>query len=126
MKASQDKALAEVREREEKKKKEDEEEDAARKRLEPMIKAWSEEHGKKKQLRALLGTLHTILWPGANWQPISLGDLLDDGKVKRAFHKASRVVHPDKTHHLGPEERFLAKRIFDSLSQAKTEFDEGK
>jgi hypothetical protein len=126
MKASQDKALAEVREREEKKKKEDEEEDAARKRLEPKIKAWSEEHGKKKQLRALLGTLHTILWPGAGWQPIGLGDLLDDGKVKRAFHKASRVVHPDKTHHLGPDERFLAKRIFDALSQAKTEFDEGK
>lgn len=126
MKVSQDKALAEVREREEKKKKEDEEEDAARKRLEPKIKAWSEEHGKKKQLRALLGTLHTILWPGAGWQPIGLGDLLDDGKVKRAFHKASRVVHPDKTHHLGPEERFLAKRIFDALSQAKTEFDEGK
>jgi hypothetical protein len=126
MKASQEKALAEVREREELKKKEEEEEDGARKRLEPLIKAWSEEHGKKKQLRALLGTLHTILWPGARWQPIGLGDLLDDGKVKRAFHKASRVVHPDKTHHLRPEERFLAKRIFDALSQAKTEFDEGK
>lgn len=126
MKEAQGKALAEVREREEKKKKEEEEEDAARKLLEPKIKVWSEEHGKKKQLRALLGTLHTILWPGADWKPISLGDLLDDGKVKRAFHKASRVVHPDKTHHLPPDQRFLAKRIFDALSQAKTEFDEGK
>jgi len=54
-----------------------------------------------------------------------LGDLLEDGKVKRAFHKASRVVHPDKTHHLPADQRFLAKRIFDALSQAKTEFDEG-
>lgn len=126
MRESQEKALQEVREREAKKKQEEEEEDEVRKRLEPKIKAWSEEHGKKKQLRALLGTLHTILWPGANWKPVSLGDLLDDSKVKRCFHKASRVVHPDKTHHLPAEQRFLAKRIFDALSQAKTEFDAGK
>lgn len=125
MRQSQAKALKEMREREEKKKKDEDEEDVARKRLEPKIKAWSEEHGKKKQLRALIGTLHTILWPGANWKPMGLGDLLDDSKVKRAFHKASRVVHPDKTHHLEPEQRFLAKRIFDSLSQAKTIFDDG-
>lgn len=124
MRQSQAKALHEVREREEKKKKEEAEEDLVRKKLEPKIKAWSEEHGKKKQLRALIGTLHTILWPGANWKPMGLGDLLDASKVKRAFHKASRVVHPDKTHHLEPEQRFLAKRIFDALSQAKTEFDD--
>ena len=124
MRESQAKALQEVRDREEKKKLEEAEEDLVRKKLEPKIKAWSEEHGKKKQLRALLGTLHTILWPGANWKPMGLGDLLDASKVKRAFHKASRVVHPDKTHHLDPEQRFLAKRIFDALSQAKTEFDE--
>ena len=125
MRQSQVKALQEVREREENKKRQEDEEDAARKQLEPKIKAWSEEHGKKKQLRALLGTLHIILWPGANWKPMGLGDLLEDGKVKRAFHKASRVVHPDKTHHLPADQRFLAKRIFDALSQAKTEFDEG-
>lgn len=125
MKDSQEKALQEIRDREAKKKQEEEEEDAVRKVLEPKIKAWSEEHGKKKQLRALLGTLHTILWPGANWKPVSLGDLLDDSKVKKCFHKASRVVHPDKTHHLPADQRFLAKRIFDALSQAKTEFDEG-
>lgn len=53
MKQQQAKALQEVREREAKKKANDDEEDAARKRLEPKIKAWSEEHGKKKQLRAL-------------------------------------------------------------------------
>lgn len=123
MRQSQAKAVAEVRERENKKKMNDAEEDEVRKRLEPKIKVWSEEHGKKKQLRALLASLHTILWPGANWKQMSIGDLLDDGKVKRAFFKASRVVHPDKTVDLDAEKRFLAKRIFDALSQAKTEFD---
>ena len=125
MRESQEKALQEVREREEKKKKDEEEEDVVRKQLEPKIKVWSEEHGKKKQLRALLASLHTILWPGAKWKPISIGDILDDGKVKRFFHKATLVVHPDKTHHLPPDQRFLAKRIFDALCQAKTEFDSG-
>lgn len=123
MKESQAKAVNEIRAREEKKKNADLAEDEVRKRLEPKIKAWSEEHGKKKQLRALIGTLQTILWPGANWKTIGLGDLLDDSKVKRAFFKASRVVHPDKTIDLDAEKRFLAKRIFDALSQAKTEFD---
>ena len=56
---------------------------------------------------------------------MTIGDLLDDRKVTKAFHKASRVVHPDKTHHLDAEKRFLAKRIFDALTQAKMDFDNG-
>jgi len=123
MRESQKKAVTEIREREEAKKTAEAEEDLVRQQLEPKIKAWSEEHGKKKQLRALLASLHTILWPDAKWKPVNLGDLLDDRKCKLSYHKASRVVHPDKTIHLPAEQRFLAKRIFDALSQAKTEFD---
>lgn len=124
MKTAQAKALQEVREREMKKKQDDYEEDIIRKQLEPKIKLWSEEHGKKKQLRALLASLHTILWPNSGWKQVTIGDLLDSKKCKVQFHKASRVVHPDKTHHLPADQRFLAKRIFDALSQAKNEFDE--
>lgn len=126
MKESQEKAVTQIRDREEAKKKSEAEEDVVRQKLEPTIKIWSEEHGKKKQLRALLASLHTILWTGAKWKQINLGDLLDDKKCKLAYHKASRVVHPDKTMKLPPEQRFLAKRIFDALSQAKTEFDNSK
>lgn len=126
MKQSQAKALQEVREREMKKKSDEAEEDIIRKQLEPKIKLWSEEHGKKKQLRALLASLHTILWPNSGWKSVTIGDLLDSKKCKLQFHKASRVVHPDKTHHLPAEQRFLAKRIFDSLSQAKNEFDDSE
>ena len=125
LKESQAKALQKVRDVEAKKKRDEEEEDIVRRKLEPKIKAWSEEHGKKKQIRALLATLHTILWPGTKWKQVSIGDLLDDSKVKRSFHKATLVVHPDKTHDLPVEQRFLAKRIFDALCQAKTEFDNG-
>jgi hypothetical protein len=126
MKHSQQKAVQEIRQREFEKKQSESEEDVVRQKLEPKIKAWSEEHGKKKQLRALLSSLHLVLWPGAGWKPVNLGDILEDKKCRLCFHKASRVVHPDKTMSLGPEERFLAKRIFDALSQAKSEFDNSK
>jgi hypothetical protein len=126
MKSEQDKAVMEVREREAKKKQMETEEDEVRKRLEPKIKVWSEEHGKKKQLRALLASLHTILWPGAKWKQITIGDLLDDKKVLKCFQRASLVVHPDKTGHMDCEQRFLAKRVFDALCQAKAQFDDGK
>lgn len=126
MEQSQQKAIAELRAREGEKASADAEEDAARQRLEPRLKAWSEEHGQKKQLRALLANLHTILWEGSGWKPISLADVLDDSKVKKVYHQASRVVHPDKSGHLDAEKRFVAKRVFDSLTQAKVEFDESK
>lgn len=126
MRREQEKAVQEVREREANKKQMELEEDEVRKRLEPKIKAWSEEHGKKKQLRALLASLHVILWTGAKWKQVTIGDLLDDKKVLRCFQRASLVVHPDKTGHLDSEQRFLAKRIFDALCQAKAQFDDGK
>jgi hypothetical protein len=124
MQEQQAKAVNEMRAREAKKKNDDDEEDIIRRQLDPKIKIWSEEHGKKKQLSALLASLHTILWQGAKWKQITIGDLLTDGKVKKSFHKATLVVHPDKTHDLPADRRFLAKRIFDSLCQAKTEFDD--
>eukprot|EP00549_Striatella_unipunctata_P004082 CAMPEP_0118682282 /NCGR_PEP_ID=MMETSP0800-20121206/5403_1 /TAXON_ID=210618 ORGANISM="Striatella unipunctata, Strain CCMP2910" /NCGR_SAMPLE_ID=MMETSP0800 /ASSEMBLY_ACC=CAM_ASM_000638 /LENGTH=486 /DNA_ID=CAMNT_0006578663 /DNA_START=30 /DNA_END=1490 /DNA_ORIENTATION=- len=126
MKQSQEKAVKEIREREEKKKADEAEEDQYRRKLEGKIRVWSEEHGKKKQLRALLCSMHTVLWPGSGWKPVNLGDVLDASKCKKCYHKASRIVHPDKTGDLDPEKRFLAKRVFDALSQAKTAFDEGK
>ncbi|EED86568.1 predicted protein [Thalassiosira pseudonana CCMP1335] len=125
MEQSQQKAVAELRAREEQKAKADAEEDVIRQRLDGKLKVWSEEHGKKKQLRALLANLHTILWEGSGWKQVSLADVLDDSKVKRVYHKASRVVHPDKAGHLDAEKRFVAKRVFDALTQAKVEFDEG-
>lgn len=125
MQTNQQKAISELREREAQKASADAEEEEVRMRLEPKLRAWSEEHGKKKQLRALLANLHTILWEGSGWKPISLAEVLEDSKVKKVYHKASRVVHPDKTGALDAEKRFVAKRVFDALTQAKVEFDGG-
>lgn len=124
MEANRQKAVAEVKQREAVKKQREDEEDTIRQQLEPKIKAWSEEHGKKKQLTALLGSLHTILWQGAKWKQVSIGDVLDPKKCKKIYFKATLVVHPDKTQDLPADQRFLAKRIFDALTQAKTIYDE--
>jgi len=126
MEESAAKAVAETRARETAKKQKEEEEDKIRLQLEPKIKAWSEEYGKKKQIRALLANLHTILWPGAKWKQISIGDVMDDSKVRKFYLKATLVVHPDKTGDLPADQRFLSKRIFDALAQAKADFDAGK
>lgn len=126
MEASRQKAVAEVKQREANKKQREDEEDKIRLQLEPKIKVWSEEHGKKKQLQALLASLHTILWNGAKWKPINIGDILQPSKCKKFYFKATLVVHPDKTHDLPAEQRFLAKRIFDALSQAKSVWDESQ
>lgn len=120
------KAISELKEREAKVAAESQAEDQVRLRLEPKIKAWSEEHGNKKQLRALLSSLHMILWKECNWKQVSLGDILDDKKARRCYLKATLKVHPDKTRDLDAEKRFIAKRVFDALSQAMTEFENQK
>merc|ERR1719162_2442856 len=126
MEVSRQKAVAEVKQREADRKRKEDEEDKIRLQLEPKIKSWSEEHGKKKQLQALLASLHTILWDGAKWKQINLGDILQPSKCKKFYFKVTLVVHPDKTHDLTAEKRFLAKRIFDALTQAKTVWDESQ
>lgn len=123
MKSAQDQAIKELKEREKSKKDADDEEDMWRKKLEPKMKHWSEEHGKKKRLRALLASLHLILWEGSGWKQVSLGDILNDKKARRCYLKATLKVHPDKTKKLNAEQRFIANRAFDALSQAMTEFE---
>ena len=115
--------IADLREREAAKQREAREMDEVKARLEPKIKGWSEEYGKKRQLRALLSSLDKVLWEGSGWKPINLGDVLDAKKARRAYLKASLKVHPDKTKKLNAEQKFIATRVFDALSQANSVFE---
>ncbi|KAJ1451999.1 DnaJ domain-containing protein [Pelagophyceae sp. CCMP2097] len=91
--------------------------------LGPQLKAWSEEFGKKKNIRALLAGMDKVMWPEAKWQPLSIGDLLLPKNVKRGYYKAARFVHPDKLVDLPPAQRFVGARVFDALSQAYSDFE---
>lgn len=58
------------------------------------IHAWR--GGKADNLRALLGSLDTVLWEGSGWKKISMADLVLPGKVKLQYMKGIAKVHPDK------------------------------
>lgn len=59
------------------------------------IAEWTE--GKKGNLRALLCSLHTVLWPEAErWQRCEMHQLVTAADVKKAYRKACLAVHPDK------------------------------
>ena len=52
--------------------------------------------GKEGNLRALLGSLDTVLWEGAGWKKVGMSELVVPGKVKVAYMRGIAKVHPDK------------------------------
>lgn len=61
----------------------------------PQLLDWTE--GKERNIRALLSTLHTVLWEGeSRWTPVGMADLVTPAQVKKQYRKAVLVVHPDK------------------------------
>lgn len=60
------------------------------------LAAWKS--GKQDNLRALLGSLDTVLWPEANWKKINMSELIMPSKVKIQYMKGISKVHPDKVH----------------------------
>jgi hypothetical protein len=58
------------------------------------LAAWK--GGKADNLRALLGSLDTVLWPEAGWKKIGMAELVLPAKVKIHYMKGIAKVHPDK------------------------------
>lgn len=58
------------------------------------IMEWTE--GKKCNIRALLCSVHTVLWQGAKWTKCDMSALVTPADVKKAYRKACLAVHPDK------------------------------
>jgi len=86
------------------------------------LTTWAEDHGRKRNLRTLLSTMHNVLWEGTRWKPIGIGDILDSSKVKLSYRKAMLVVHPDKCADQSNENKFIAKRIFEALNESWKDF----
>ena len=60
------------------------------------LTAWK--GGKSDNLRALLGSLDTVLWADAGWKKVGMSDLVMPNKVKIVYMKAIAKVHPDKVY----------------------------
>ncbi|KAI9878911.1 MAG: hypothetical protein M1830_010159 [Pleopsidium flavum] len=83
--------------------------------------AWK--NGKQDNLRALLGSLDTVLWPEAGWKKVGLHELVLANKVKVVYMKGIAKVHPDK---LPPtattEQRMISGAVFSALNEAWDKF----
>ncbi|XP_061760721.1 cyclin-G-associated kinase [Nerophis ophidion] len=88
--------------------------------LKLQILDWIE--GKERNIRALLSTLHTVLWEGeTRWKAVGMADLVTPEQVKKFYRKAVLVVHPDKATDQPYE--LYAKMIFMELNDAWSEFE---
>nr|CAD1816967.1 unnamed protein product [Ananas comosus var. bracteatus] len=87
------------------------------------IKRWAA--GKEGNLRALLSTLHYVLWPECGWQPVSLTDLITAAAVKKVYRKATLCIHPDKVQQKGAtlQQKYVAEKVFDLLKEAWNKFN---
>ncbi|XP_037805277.1 cyclin-G-associated kinase isoform X1 [Lucilia sericata] len=83
------------------------------------IMEWTE--GKKNNIRALLCSMHTVLWSDAKWNKCEMSQLITPTDVKKAYRKACLAVHPDK--HNGTDNEEIAKMIFMELNNAWTDFE---
>ncbi|XP_066260785.1 cyclin-G-associated kinase [Euwallacea similis] len=83
------------------------------------VMEWVE--GKKNNIRALLCSMHTILWDGTKWTKSEMHQLVTASDVKKAYRKACLAVHPDKQ--VGTENENLAKLIFMELNNAWSDFE---
>lgn len=75
-------------------------------------------------VRGLLGSLQTVLWPDSGWVPVGVGEMLEPGQVRKVWMKANLLVHPDKVRQRNgsPEQVAIADMIFDALKDAWNAF----
>jgi hypothetical protein len=58
------------------------------------LSAWK--NGKETNLRALVASLDTVLWPELGWQKVGMAELVTPNQVKIRYTKAIAKLHPDK------------------------------
>ena len=62
------------------------------------LAAWK--NGKETNLRALVASLDTVLWPELGWQKVGMAELVTPNQVKIRYTKAIAKLHPDKVRQL--------------------------
>lgn len=97
--AKQEAAAAAVREEAERKREYDDAKWAAQERVDAEVARWAGPKHSRKNLRAMLASLDTVLtWQSAanRWQKVGLHQLVLAADVKKAHRKAILLVHPGK------------------------------
>ncbi|WBW72024.1 UBA/TPR/DNAJ domain protein Ucp7 [Schizosaccharomyces osmophilus] len=109
--------LSEFRDKQKQAEKVEERRNQLREPVQQLINRWKS--GKEGNIRALLSSLDTILWPECRWKPVSLTDLVLTKRVKIMYMKAISCVHPDKLPQQATvEQRLIAESAFSNLNEA--------
>ncbi|KAG9081974.1 hypothetical protein FRC06_005301 [Ceratobasidium sp. 370] len=82
------------------------------------IIAWK--GGKETNIRALIASLDTVLWPELGWAKVGMHELVTPNQVKVKYVRAIAKVHPDKlnTSSTTVEQRMIANNVFGALNEA--------
>ncbi|KAJ6620700.1 hypothetical protein B0H10DRAFT_2020102 [Mycena sp. CBHHK59/15] len=80
--------------------------------------------GKETNIRALLASLDTVLWPELQLPPTGMKDLVTPGQVKVKYVRAIAKLHPDKlnVNNSTLEQRMVANGVFGALNEAWNAF----
>ncbi|KAM1725419.1 hypothetical protein FF2_016040 [Malus domestica] len=91
--------------------------------IDAKIRQWS--RGKEGNIRSLLTTMQTVLWPESGWKTVPLVDIIEGNSVKRAYQRALLCLHPDKLQQKGAasHHKYLAAKVFDILQEAWGHFN---
>ncbi|KAI0638600.1 hypothetical protein C8Q77DRAFT_1091841 [Trametes polyzona] len=115
-------ALNRVREANEAAEAEDQARHELKDSVEARLAAWKA--GKETNLRALIASLDTVLWPELGWQKVGIHELVSPSQVKIRYTKAIAKVHPDKLNvrNTTVEQRMIANGVFGALNEAWNAF----
>jgi len=90
--------------------------------VEDAIKKWAGSNNQRNNIRALLATLHQVIWQGADWNALGLSDLMAPAQIKKNYFKAITKFHPDKNQHGDYKQKYIAERVTNELNAAWDEF----
>ena len=79
---------------------------------------WETRNHQKSNIRALLATMHNVLWRDSGWEAIGPGDLITNAQVKNAYFKSLNIIHPDKHQNDSPGIQYISERIFAAVNEA--------
>ncbi|KAK7541458.1 hypothetical protein IWX49DRAFT_576953 [Phyllosticta citricarpa] len=114
-------AVKKLREANQAAEKEDDEKFALSDQVEAKLVAWK--GGKADNLRALLGSLDSVLWADAGWKKVGMQDLIMPNKVKIVYMKAIAKVHPDKIPQSATtQQKMISASVFATLNEAWDKF----
>ena len=94
----------------------------AEKEFSEKLNNWESRNHQKNNIRALLATMHNVLWKDSGWEPVGPGDLITNAQVKATYVKSLNIIHPDKHQNDPPAVRYISERVFSAVNEAFKKF----